>query len=87
MTHHKRPIVDQRLARIEGHVTAIRKMLLDGRPYTEITHQISAVRSSLDSVIDVIVSDLVEDSIATARKGESVKDTVLELQQVVSKLR
>ena len=87
MTHHKRPIVDQRLARIEGHVTAIRKMLLDGRPYTEITHQISAVRSSLDAVIDVIVSDLVEDSIATARKGESVKDTVLELQQVVSKLR
>lgn len=87
MTHHKRPIVDQRLARIEGHVTAIRKMLLDGRPYTEITHQISAVRSSLDAVIDVIVSDLVEDSIATARKGESVKETVLELQQVVSKLR
>lgn len=87
MTHHKRPIVDQRLAKIEGHVTAIRKMLLDGRPYTEITHQISAVRSSLDAVIDVIVSDLVEDSIATARKGESVKDTVLELQQVVSKLR
>lgn len=87
MTHHKRPIVDQRLAKIEGHVTAIRKMLLDGRPYTEITHQISAVRSSLDAVIDVIVSDLVEDSIATARRGESVKDTVLELQQVVSKLR
>lgn len=87
MSRHKRPLVDQRLAKIEGHVTAIRKMLLDGRPYPEITHQISAVRSSLDAVIDVIVSDLVEDCVATARKGGSVKDAVLELQEVVSKLR
>jgi DNA-binding FrmR family transcriptional regulator len=87
MSRHKRPLVDQRLARIEGHVKAIRKMLLDGRPYPEITHQISAVRSSLDAVTDVIVSDLVEDCVATARKGGSVKDTVLELEQVVSKLR
>ena len=87
MSRHKRPLVDQRLARIEGHVTAIRKMLHDDRPYPEITHQISAVRSSLDAVVDVIVSDLVEDCIATAKRGGSVKDTVLELQQVVSKLR
>lgn len=87
MSRHKRPLVDQRLARIEGHVTAIRKMLRDERPYPEITHQISAVRSSLDAVIDVIVSDLVEDCITTAKRGGSVKDTVLELQQVVSKLR
>ena len=87
MSRHKRPLVDQRLARIEGHVTAIRKMLLDGRPYSEITHQISAVRSSLDAVVEVIVSDLVEDCIATRKKGGSVKDSVLELQQVVSKIR
>ncbi len=87
MTHHKRPLVDQRLAKIEGHVTAIRKMLLDGRPYPEIAHQISAVRSSLDAVIDVIISDLVEDAVANSKKGESVRDTVLELQQVVPKLR
>ena len=87
MSRHKRPLVDQRLARIEGHVTAIRKMLQDGRPYPEITHQISAVRSSLDAAIDVIVSDLVEDCVALAKKGASTKDSVLELQQVVSKLR
>lgn len=87
MSRHKRPMVDQRLAKIEGHVTAIRRMVLDGRPYPEITHQISAVRSSLDSVIDVIVSDLLEDCVAKARRGRSVKDLVLELQQVVSKLR
>ncbi len=87
MSRHKRPLVDQRLARIEGHMKAVRKMLLEGRPYPEITHQISAVRSSLDAVVDVIVSDLVEDCVANARKGAPLKETVLELQQVVSKLR
>lgn len=87
MSRHKRPMVDQRLARIEGHVTAIRKMVLDGRAYPEITHQISAVRSSLDAVIDVIVSDLVEDCVVTAKRAGSVKESVLELQQVVSNLR
>jgi CsoR family transcriptional regulator, copper-sensing transcriptional repressor len=84
MSNHKRPEVDSRLARIEGHVRAVRKMLNDDRTYPEIVHQIAAVRASLDGVIDVIVEDLVEDCVAIAKKGKSVSDTVLELQQVVA---
>jgi DNA-binding FrmR family transcriptional regulator len=84
MSNHKRPEVDTRLARIEGHMKAVRTMLKDNRTYPEIVHQIAAVRASLDGVIDVIVEDLVEDCVATARKGKSVSGTVLELQQVVA---
>jgi len=87
MSNHKRPEVDTRLARIEGHVKAVRIMLSDNRTYPEIVHQIAAVRASLDGVIDVIVEDLVEDCVATARKGKSVSGTVLELQQVVASSR
>jgi DNA-binding FrmR family transcriptional regulator len=87
MSNHKRPEVDARLARIEGHVKAVRTMLNDNRTYPEIVHQIAAVRASLDGVIDVIVEDLVEDCVATARKGKSVSGTVLELQQVVASSR
>jgi DNA-binding FrmR family transcriptional regulator len=87
MSNHKRPEVDVRLARIEGHVKAVRTMLNEGRTYPEIVHQIAAVRASLDGVIDVIVEDLVEDCVATARKGKSVSGTVLELQQVVASSR
>jgi DNA-binding FrmR family transcriptional regulator len=87
MSNHKRLEVDTRLARIEGHVKAVRTMLNDNRTYPEIVHQIAAVRSSLDGVIDVIVEDLVEDCVATARKGKSVSGTVLELQQVVASSR
>jgi DNA-binding FrmR family transcriptional regulator len=87
MSNHKRPEVDARLARIEGHVKAVRTMLSDNRTYPEIVHQIAAVRASLDGVIDVIVEDLVEDCVATSRRGKPVSGTVLELQQVVASSR
>jgi CsoR family transcriptional regulator, copper-sensing transcriptional repressor len=87
MSNHKRPEVDSRLARIEGHVRAVRKMVNDNRTYPEIVHQVAAVRASLDGIIDVIMEDLVEDCVASAKKGKSVSDTVLELQQVVASSR
>jgi DNA-binding FrmR family transcriptional regulator len=87
MSNHKRPEIDARLARIEGHVKAVRTMLNENRAYPEIVHQITAVRASLDAVIDVVIEDLVEDCVATVRKGKSVTGTVLELQQVVASSR
>ncbi len=87
MSRHKRPEVDASLSRIEGHVRAIRKMVRDDRSYPEIVHQVAAVRASLDGVVEVIVDDLVEDCVSTARKGGSVRETVLELQQVVASSR
>lgn len=84
MSTHKRPEVDQRLARIEGHVRAIRKMLNEERAYPEIAHQVSAVKAALDGVLEVIVEDIAEDCVTTARRGERVNDLVLELKQVVT---
>ena len=75
------------MARIHGHVHAINEMLDEGRSYTEIVHQIVAVRSALDSVIQVIVDDLVEDCVAKAEKREPLADSLEELQQVVAKIR
>ncbi|OLE09188.1 MAG: hypothetical protein AUI36_41700 [Cyanobacteria bacterium 13_1_40CM_2_61_4] len=87
MSRHKRPEVEDRLASIEGHVRAVRKMLQEDRTYPEIVHQVAAVRASLDGVIQVIVDDLVEDCVATGRKGGSVSEAVLELRQVVASSR
>lgn len=87
MSRHKRSEVDASLSRIEGHVRAIRKMVQDDRSYPEIVHQVAAVKASLDGVLEVIVDDLVEDCVSTARKGGSVRETVLELQQVVASIR
>lgn len=87
MASHKRSDVARRVARIHGHVHAINEMLDSGRSYSEIVHQIVAVRSALDSVVQVIVEDLVEDCVSKADRKEPLTDSLEELQQVVSKIR
>jgi CsoR family transcriptional regulator, copper-sensing transcriptional repressor len=87
LTTHKRNDVSRRVARIHGHVHAINEMLDDGRSYSEIVHQIVAVRSALDSVIQVIVEDLVEDCAAKSEKKEDLADSLAELRQVVATIR
>lgn len=87
MAQHRRKQVSLRIKRIHGHVHAITEMLDDGRSYPEIVHQISAVRSALDGVIQVIVEDLVEDCIALQKGEEPLEKTLHELEAVVEKLR
>ena len=62
-------------------------MLDQGRSYSEIVHQIAAVRSSLDSVIQVIVDDLVEDCVTEAREKKTAVESLEELQKVVAEIR
>ena len=87
MASHRRADVSRRVARIHGHVHAISEMLDDGRSYSEIVHQIVAVRSALDSVIQVIVEDLVEDCAAKSQKKEDLTDSLTQLKQVVATIR
>ena len=84
MAQHKRAEVSRRVARIHGHVHAIKEMIDEGRPYSEIVQQVSAVRSALDSVVNVIISDLVEDCVARTRSKEPLESTLQELQAVVA---
>lgn len=87
MSSHRRKDVSRRIARIHGHVHGIAKMLDEGRSYSEIAHQITAVRSSLDSVTQVIVDDLVEDCMAKAAAKEPLTKSLEELQRVVAEIR
>jgi len=87
LTDHKRKDVARRVARIHGHVHAVKEMLDEGRSYSEVVHQLAAIRSSLDSAIQVIVDDLVEDSVAKTERKESISDNLLELQQIVARMR
>ena len=85
MTHHKRPEIAKRMARIDGHVKGIRKMLDEDKSYPEIVQQITAVRAALDKVVEVMVQDLVEHYVnqTTDAKG---KDIALELKDTVSNI-
>jgi CsoR family transcriptional regulator, copper-sensing transcriptional repressor len=81
LSNHKRKDVARRVARIDGHVHAVKDMLEEGRSYSEVVHWIVAVRSALDSVIQVIVEDLVEDYVARAERKEPLTESLEELQQ------
>jgi DNA-binding FrmR family transcriptional regulator len=85
MTHHKRPEIAKRLARIEGHVRGIRKMVDEDKSYADIVQQVTAVRAALDGVIQVIVEDLVEYYVSqsTDIKG---KNAAIELKDTVSRI-
>ena len=84
MSNHRRKEVSRRIARIHGHVHGIAEMLDEGRSYSEIVHQVAAVRSSLDSVIQVIVDDLVEGCMAEVKTGKASVGGLEELQKVVA---
>ena len=86
MTHHKRPDVQKRLARIEGHIKGIRRMVEEDKGYPDIVQQITAVKAALDGVIEVIVQDLVEDYTIQTNANMKGKEVVNELRETVSKL-
>ena len=87
MPNHRRKEASRRIARIHGHVNGIAAMLDEGRPYSEITHQILAVRSSLDSLIQVIVDDLVEECLVEMRAKQGKAESLEELRKVVARIR
>ncbi len=87
MPLHKRKQVALRIKRIHGHVHAIARMLDEGRPYSEIVHQLSAVRAALDGAIQVVVDDLTADCVEKARLKEPLDDSLAELQAVVARVR
>ncbi len=85
MTHHKKPEISKRLARIEGHVRGIQRMVDEDKGYPDIVQQISAVRAALDGVVEVMVQDLVEHYVSQSR-DEKGKKIAIELKDTVSNI-
>jgi CsoR family transcriptional regulator, copper-sensing transcriptional repressor len=85
MTHHKRPELAKRLARIEGHVKGIRKMIDEDKSYADIVQQISAVRAALDGVMEVMVQDLVEYYVSQTADNKG-KNISIKLKNTVSRI-
>lgn len=68
--------IDARLARIEGHVAAIRRMLSEGEDCDSLLVQASAVRSALNGVLvglmEAHVDCCVVPCVASGRSEEAV---------------
>lgn len=66
--HRHRKAADRRLARIEGHVSAIRRMIDEDRDCPELLAQLGAVRAAIEQVGLLVLKDHLAACIASGRK-------------------
>ncbi len=84
--HRKSEDVLRRLARVEGHIRGITKMVQENRECPTILLQIAAVQSALDKITEIILEDHIETCVAKAiREGRGEK-AVKELKEAIARL-
>ncbi|HEX2034761.1 MAG TPA: metal-sensing transcriptional repressor [Chloroflexota bacterium] len=64
--HQQTQAVLNRLARTEGHIRAVRRMVEEGRDCAEVLIQLAAVRSAVDRVARIVLEDHVESCLRQA---------------------
>ncbi len=74
--HKQTKQIKNRLSRIEGHVRAVKDMVLTGRDCSEILIQIAAIRSAIDKVGRIILMDHIENCIVGAVDEEHFEETI-----------
>ena len=87
MPSQSRKNVIKRIARIHGHLHGIMEMLEEERSYSEVLQQISAVKAGLDSAVQAIVEDLIDESLTKIGKEKSASKVALELKEIVARSR
>jgi DNA-binding FrmR family transcriptional regulator len=79
--HERQHSVVNRLARIEGHVHAVKRMVEEGTPCPDVLMQIAALRSALDNVGRIILEDHIRGCMVDAVKTGDFEQSWVDLQQ------
>jgi len=83
--HKKREDVIKRLARIEGHVRGVKRMVEEDKGCPEVLLQLAAVRAALNKVSQMIFEDHVETCISKAIKEGAGESAVAELKEAIAR--
>jgi DNA-binding FrmR family transcriptional regulator len=84
--HKKSQEVATRLAKAEGHIRGIIKMVQEDRDCPAILLQVAAVRSALDKVSQIILEDHIETCVSKAIKEGRGEEAVQELREAIARL-
>jgi DNA-binding FrmR family transcriptional regulator len=88
MRNETRPLVRKRLNRIAGQVAGLRKMVEDDRYCVDVLTQIAAVRSALDALGVVLLTDHLEGCVVGHGTGtEHACATAMTKQELVEEVR
>jgi len=83
--HKKREDVVKRLARIEGHLRGVRRMVEEDKSCPEVLLQLAAVRAALDKVGRMVFEDHVETCVSKAIKEGAGESAVAELKEALAR--
>ena len=76
----------QRLARIEGQVRGISRMVEDDRYCIDIVRQIQAIKAALTSLERVVLDDHLDTCVETALKSDDVEQRREKVEELVAVL-
>ena len=85
-THKKSKDIINRLARVEGHVRGIAKMVQEDKDCPAVLLQIAAVQSALNKISQIVLEDHVETCVAKAIKEGHGETAVQELKEAIVRL-
>jgi DNA-binding FrmR family transcriptional regulator len=77
--------VVSRLARIEGHIGAVKRMVEDGRSCSDILLQIAAVRAAIDRTAKVLLTDHMEHCLTDMGQDGKLQKHLAELRQALER--
>ncbi len=81
--HQKQAV--NRLARIEGHVRAVKQMVADGRDCPDVLLQIAAIQKAIDSTAKLILKDHLEHCLVHAVREGDHEDVLTKLQEALDR--
>ena len=84
-THENTQAILNRMSRAIGHMTAVKRMIEEGRDCSEILIQLSAVKSEITGVSKVILMDHISHCIVDA-VHENDDETIRQLLEAIDKL-
>ena len=83
--HKQRTNVMHRLARIEGHVGGVKRMVEGDKDCPSILLQIAAVRAALDKVSQIILEDHIETCVVKAVQEGKETEAIRELKEAIAR--
>lgn len=84
-THASHKQVINRLARIEGHVNAVKRMVAEGRDCPEVLLQIAAIRKAIDNTAKLILKDHLEHCLVHAVDEGEHEEVLKQLQKALDR--
>lgn len=80
-SHPQRESVLKRLARLEGHVRAVKRMVEDDTPCPDVLVQIAAIRSAMNGVGRLILEDHMQGCMIKAAQDGDFEDAFRDLKK------